>query len=240
MDKDSFRKLTLAVTLLALTLSVSAAYVSYTPITDSVTTAQAAKTGVDTHWRNVTTTEDGISNFSTRMHAHGNTISLRNVVIHWETPAKNHTLTPAKTDNPDELTGSHFTVKILQDRNDSAPTLDETADIVQINIRPPTFLDSNESRLGPVKVIIDAPGIFREKLVISNVTTTGGIYAPLSTPEKTPTPIDGWFALDSRASLSSEDCNRYSLSYRNATASPTAPANRKNNATSGCPPAAAE
>jgi hypothetical protein len=209
MNKKKFQKLTLAVTLLALTLSVSAAYVSYTPPSDSVTTAQPAKTGIDTYWRNVTTSEKGIDEFETRVRPFGE-MDMRKMVIHWETPTENHTLTPAETDDPDELTGPHFTMEVLRDRNDNAPKLDDGTDDVQINIRPPTFLDSNESRLGPVKVIINAPGIFREKLVISNVTTTGDIYAPLSTPEQTPTPEDEWFALDSRPSLSSNDTSGYS------------------------------
>ena len=204
MNKKKFQKLTLAVTLLALTLSVSAAYVSYTPPSDAVTTAQPAKIGIGTYWQNVSTTEDGISNFSTRMHARTN-MSLRNLVIYWETPVENHTLTPTETDDPDELTGPHFTVKVLRDKNDSAPKLDDTRDFVQINIRPPTFLDSNESRLGPVRITINAPGAFREKIVISNVTTTADVDLPASIPEQTPTPEDEWFALDSRASLSSND-----------------------------------
>jgi hypothetical protein len=244
MDEDHFRKLTLSIAFLALVLSVSAVYVSYTPRSDAVAGGQPAKTGIDTHRQNVTTTEDGISIFSTRMHAYKN-MSLRHLVIYWETPVENHTLTPAETDNPDELTGAHFTVQVLRDRNDSAPTLDHITDLVQIVIRPPTFLDSNESRLGPVTLIIDAPGIFREKMVITNVTTTADIDLPASTPKATPTPEDEWFDLDRQSPPALEDKPlRQSLTrpltHRNATASPTAPASRKNSATSGCPPAATE
>jgi hypothetical protein len=209
MDKDSFRKLTLAVTLLALTLSVSAAYVSYTPPSDAVTTAQPAKPGIDTYWHNVTTSEKGITEFEMRMYP-SREVDIREMIIYWETPVENHTLTPSKTDDPDELTGSQFTVEVLRDRNDSAPILDDSHDLVQINIRPPTFLDSNESRLGPVKIIVNAPGDFREKIVISNVTTTADVDLPASIPEQTPTPEDEWFALDSRASLSSNDTSGYS------------------------------
>jgi hypothetical protein len=183
VNQQTWRYLTVGVTVVALTLTVLAANATVLSTSD-VETGDGLRgiEGIRTSDSNVTTTDDGITRFWIDTHAaFDESFDLRTLRVYWDTPEGNHTLELADERNPSELSGNQFTVRIVEDTNNSIPTVDHPTDTVRIFVRPPTFLDENESRLGPVTVTIDADGIHRERIIIRNVTGDPTIEHPLTT-----------------------------------------------------------
>lgn len=160
--------------------------VTYPQESDVVTGAERYKSGIRTGQLNVTTTDTGMTEFWAHTYPQNGT-DIRELRIHWETPKHNYTLSPVFTHNPDSLSGTEFSVQVIRDKDGSFPHANSGGDYVRITIRPQTFVLDNESALGPVNITIDAPGVYRERIVIRNITGTANISRPAERVTQTPT-----------------------------------------------------
>lgn len=184
MDKLRIRYLAAGIILLALTLTGVAIDATLLRGPSSESGGQKIKQEIRTGQWDATTTASGITEFWIRTHSWKRT-DIRELRVHWETPRTNYTLSPVLTHNPDTLSGTQFAIQVMRDENGSAPYLDDVEDYVRITVRPRTFVSKNESALGPVKITITAPGVYRDRIILRNVTTDPIVDRPLTTVTET-------------------------------------------------------
>lgn len=186
MSGEKLKPLGVLAIAVALTLTGMGIQAVVVPESDVVTGAQKYKGGIRTGQLNVTTTDTGMTEFWAHTYPQNGT-DIRELRIHWETPKHNYTLSPVFTHNPDSLSGTAFSVQVIRDKDGGFPHANSGGDYVRITVRPRTFVSKNESALGPVKITIDAPEIYRERIILRNVTGTANISRPAERVTLTPT-----------------------------------------------------
>jgi hypothetical protein len=184
MSGEKLKPLGVLAIAIALTLTGMGIQAIVVPESDAVSGGQRVKEGIRTGQLNVTTTDTGTTEFWAHTYPQNGT-DIRQLRIHWETPKHNYTLSPVFTHNPDSLSGTEFSVQVIRDRDGSLPHANSGRDYVRITVRPRTFVSKNESALGPVKITITAPGVYRDRIILRNVTTDPIVDRPLTTVTET-------------------------------------------------------
>lgn len=187
MTDTTWRYLTVTATIVALVLSIVAANATVLSVSDAETgDGLVGKEGIGTSDRNITVNDTAVVEFWANATSRSDkTFDIRKLRVHWITPGGNYTLKLADGKPPSQVTGNQFAVQVIRDEDDSAPIMNHPTDTVRVFVRPLTFLSANESRLDPIVVKIDAPGIYREKIVIRNVTTSPEFGLPITTVTET-------------------------------------------------------
>lgn len=197
MNDTTWRYFTVTATVVAIVLSILAANATVLSVSDAETgDGLVGKEGIGTSDRNITVNDTAVVGFWANATPRSDkTFDIRKLRVHWITPDGNYTLELADGQSPSQVTGKQFAVRVIRDEDDSAPIMNHPTDTVRVFVRPLTFLSANESRLDPIVVKIDAPGIYREKIVIRNVTTSPEFGLPITTVTET----DRWSGLSNSA-----------------------------------------
>ncbi len=172
--------------LVTVTLAGIAINVTYLQEQKYSSGGQEIKQGIRTGELNATTTDSGLTEFCAHTYPQNGT-DIRELRIHWETPRHNYTLSPVFTHDADSISGRQFSMQVIRDRDGSLPHANSGGDYVRITVRPRTFLSEDESALDPVRITIDAPGIYRERIILRNLTGAVEISRPAELVTPTPT-----------------------------------------------------